>query len=93
MSGLTVWAQAPGIAAPGLQGWAQARAVLGGAQAYTPAEMPKYAPNLLPPNERRRAGLVQNGRPEIATLARRFPADSPRPAFGRAESFFDQGDL
>ena len=58
MSGLTVWAQAPGIAAPGLQGWAQASAVLGGTQAYTPADMPKYAPNLLPPNERRRATSV-----------------------------------
>ncbi len=58
MTALAVYAQPPGVAAPGLQGWAQAQAVLAGAQAYAPAEMPKYAPNLLPPNERRRATAV-----------------------------------
>lgn len=58
MSSLAVWAQAPGVAAPGLQGWRQARAVLSGAEPYAAAEMPKYAPTLLPPNERRRATAV-----------------------------------
>ncbi|MGH8530471.1 MAG: beta-ketoacyl synthase chain length factor [Nevskiales bacterium] len=55
MSRLTVWAEAPGVAAPGLNGWTQGQAVLRGEQAYLGAELPKYAPTLLPPNERRRA--------------------------------------
>ncbi len=58
MSELAVWAESPGVAAPGLPGWAQAQAVLAGRQPYQAAELPKYAPNLLPPNERRRATTV-----------------------------------
>ena len=46
---------AVGIAAPGLQGWAQARPVLAGAQPWLAAPETPYAPQLLPPNERRRA--------------------------------------
>jgi hypothetical protein len=52
---MTVWIESVGIAAPGLIGWSTARDVLNGASAYTPADMPPYAPSLLPPNERRRA--------------------------------------
>ncbi|PTU31388.1 beta-ketoacyl synthase chain length factor [Stenotrophobium rhamnosiphilum] len=44
-----------GIAAPGLAGWSQARAVLRGQQPYVAQELETYQPNLLPPNERRRA--------------------------------------
>ncbi|MES2488617.1 MAG: beta-ketoacyl synthase chain length factor [Pseudomonadota bacterium] len=44
-----------GIAAPGLAGWPQARAVLRGEQAYVAQDLETYQPSLLPPNERRRA--------------------------------------
>jgi hypothetical protein len=50
-----VWLESVGIAAPGLLGWSSAREVLKGSIAYTPADLPAYAPTLLPPNERRRA--------------------------------------
>lgn len=53
-----VWIEGPAVVAPGLLGWAQARAVLRGEACYEPIELPKYAPNLLPPNERRRATNV-----------------------------------
>lgn len=53
MSG--VYVHAVGLAAPGLPNWAEGRRVLRGEQAYAPAELPAYAPALLPPNERRRA--------------------------------------
>ncbi|HVF15636.1 MAG TPA: beta-ketoacyl synthase chain length factor [Steroidobacteraceae bacterium] len=52
---MTVWVESVGIAAPGLIGWSAAREVLKGTAAYVPADMPPYAPSLLPPNERRRA--------------------------------------
>lgn len=44
-----------GLAAPGLANWDQAAPVLRGEAAFTPAELAPYAPQLLPPNERRRA--------------------------------------
>jgi Beta-ketoacyl synthase, N-terminal domain len=50
-----VWIEAVGIAAPGLPSWEAARDVLTGATAYVPNELPPHAPQLLPPNERRRA--------------------------------------
>lgn len=50
-----VFIAAVGMAAPGLNGWPAARAVLRGEQPYQPAEVPAYQPALLPPNERRRA--------------------------------------
>lgn len=50
-----VYIESVGIAAPGLSGWAQARAVLCGEQPYVAQELETYQPNLLPPNERRRA--------------------------------------
>lgn len=50
-----LFVEALGVAAPGLAGWAQARAVLRGEQAYVAQELETYQPNLLPPNERRRA--------------------------------------
>ena len=55
MSTSGVWLEAVGIAAPGLLGWSAAREVLKGTQPYVAAELPPYAPSLLPPNERRRA--------------------------------------
>lgn len=47
--------EAVGLAAPGLSGWEEALPVLRGAREYAAAELPVYQPNLLPPNERRRA--------------------------------------
>lgn len=58
MSRINVWLEAPALVAPGLLGWPQARAVLRGEADYQPVELPKYQPNLLPPNERRRATTV-----------------------------------
>lgn len=55
---LTVHLQAIGLAAPGMNGWPQGRAVLRGEEAFTPEALPRYAPTLLPPNERRRATAV-----------------------------------
>ena len=46
---------AVGLAAPGLESWAQAQPVLRGDAPYQPQELSAYQPNLLPPNERRRA--------------------------------------
>jgi hypothetical protein len=55
MSGPGVWLESVGIAAPGLLGWSAAREVLKGSTPYAHADVPAYAPTLLPPNERRRA--------------------------------------
>jgi hypothetical protein len=55
MSACTAWLDAIGIAAPGLLGWATAKEILRGASTYAAADLPPYAPALLPPNERRRA--------------------------------------
>jgi len=50
-----VWLEAVGIAAPGMASWPAARDILRGAAAYAPTALPPHAPQLLPPNERRRA--------------------------------------
>ena len=55
MSIAPVWLESVGVAAPGLANWETARAVLSGAEQYVPSELPPHAPQLLPPNERRRA--------------------------------------
>lgn len=54
-AGERVWVEAVGITAPGLANWQAAREVLRGESAYAAADMPLPAPQLLPPNERRRA--------------------------------------
>lgn len=49
-----------GFVAPGMDGWAAARAVLRGEAPWVPAALPRFKPALLPANERRRATwLVQ----------------------------------
>jgi len=55
MNASGAWLEAIGIAAPGLLGWSAAKEVLKGATPYVAADLPPYAPALLPPNERRRA--------------------------------------
>jgi hypothetical protein len=58
MTGIVAAIDAVALLGPGLGRWAEARDVLRGAAAYarTPTALP--APALLPPNERRRAGLA-----------------------------------
>lgn len=51
----TLYVEAVGIAGPGLAGWTAAAPVLAGQAPYVPAELAPYSPELLPPNERRRA--------------------------------------
>lgn len=51
----SVWLEAVGMAAPGLPNWQHAQAVLRGEAEYNATELPPHAPQLLPPNERRRA--------------------------------------
>jgi hypothetical protein len=46
-----------GLLGPGLRGWEQGRAVLSGTEAYVPARTVIPASELLPPAERRRAGV------------------------------------
>lgn len=58
MRALQVYINAVGLAAPGLNGWATGQAVLAGKQAFLPEDLPRYAPELLPPNERRRTTAV-----------------------------------
>lgn len=50
-----LYLRAVGLAAPGLPDWARGREVLAGAQPWAAQEEAPYAPQLLPPNERRRA--------------------------------------
>lgn len=52
---LRIALHAVGFAAPGLPDWPSAARVLRGEDAYVAAELPAYAPQRLPPNERRRA--------------------------------------
>lgn len=52
---LTAFIDAIGLAAPGLAGWNESKAVLRGDQAYTPAPLGNYSPAFLPANEARRA--------------------------------------
>lgn len=54
-AGAQVWITAAGLAAPGLNGWTTSLPVLRGEASYRQDELPRYAPGLLPPNERRRA--------------------------------------
>lgn len=54
----TVFIESVGLAAPGLPNWPTGREILRGAQPYRTAEMPRFAPSFLPPNERRRATKV-----------------------------------
>lgn len=54
----SVYIKGIGIAAPGLPGWDASQAILSGKTAYATEPMPKYAPGVLPANERRRATQV-----------------------------------
>ncbi|MDB5969851.1 MAG: hypothetical protein JWQ90_2301 [Hydrocarboniphaga sp.] len=90
--GTAIYVQAIGLAAPGLPNWAEARALLRGERAYVAGELPPYQPQLLPANERRRAGgavrlafraaedAMQNGvfaPKDLATVFASSDADTP----------------
>jgi hypothetical protein len=55
---IRVHVEAVGIAGPGLPGWTASRAVLAGAVPYQPAPFTPPSIALLPPAERRRAGIA-----------------------------------
>jgi hypothetical protein len=54
---MRVYIEGIGLLGPGLRGWQQGRAVLAGLEAYLPARTVIPASELLPPAERRRAGV------------------------------------
>lgn len=54
---IRVHVEGVGLAGPGLPGWDAARAALGGTQRYEPTEIVIPPSTLLPPAERRRAGV------------------------------------
>lgn len=58
MSALRIGVKSIGLAAEGMPNWEESKAILAGQQAYQREELPRYAPTLLPPNERRRATPV-----------------------------------
>jgi hypothetical protein len=71
---LTFHLEAPGVAAPGLDGWAAARSVLLGHRRYLPGPVPDYAPEILPPTARRRGSrstrlAVQAAQESLASSA------------------------
>lgn len=53
-----LYVEGVGCCAPGLDGWAQAQAVLRGQAAYRPTDLPAHASQRLSANERRRAPLA-----------------------------------
>lgn len=77
-----------GLAAPGLPGWAESQAVLRGEAQYEYADMPKYAPQVLPPNERRRATALTRLAFQVAEDATR---DLQRPLSDLAAVFACSG--
>ena len=74
----SIYVQAIGLAAPGLPNWAEARATLRGESAYAATELPPYQPQLLPANERRRAGAAVRLAFRAAEDAMRSGAFAPR---------------
>lgn len=54
---MRVYVEGVGLRGPGLDGWQASRAILAGNAAYVPAPTNMAAGDMLPPNERRRAGV------------------------------------
>jgi len=55
---ITIYVNAVGLSAPGLDGWGRACSVLAGELPYHPRALDRYQPRRLPSNERRRATEV-----------------------------------
>ena len=51
----TLYIESIGIRGPGMDGWRSAKEVLAGQSEFVPERLPRYKPQRLPPNERRRA--------------------------------------
>jgi len=74
------------VCGPGLDGWAEGRAILAGERAYEPRPIQPSVPSILAPNERRRTGAavrlalsVAQQASEMASLRAVFPACLPPP--------------
>jgi hypothetical protein len=88
-----VWLEAVGIAAPGLVGWQAAQDVLRGEVEYAHSELTPHAPQLLPPNERRRATPTVGARHRLCVLRRgpeHHPSHFERTHAGPAPRFTDR---
>jgi Beta-ketoacyl synthase, N-terminal domain len=55
---MRAYVQGVGLVAAGVANWEAARAILAAGNPYVPGALPAMSPDLLPPAERRRAGLV-----------------------------------
>lgn len=75
---------AVGLAGPGLPGWEASRPALLGTDPYVSADLPPYQPQLLPPNERRRATPAVR---QAFRAAEDAVSRSPRPAAELATVF------
>jgi hypothetical protein len=73
-----VFIESVGVAAPGLPDWLATRSALANGQDYVAAEFQRYAPNLLPPNERRRATSICRLAFQVAEEALRGSSISPQ---------------
>ncbi len=79
-----------GIVAPGLVGWEQARPVLGGDDPYQPAPLPRYAPTMLPANERRRTtATIKLALQAAAEATSAEPVRSPAAIFSSSDGDLD----
>lgn len=73
--------EAPAVAAPGLEGWETARAVLLGHRPYLPGPMPDYAPEILPSTARRRSSRSTRLAVRVAQESLACSACSPEDMF------------
>lgn len=80
---------APAIVAPGLVGWEQAAPVLRAEAPYRPEPLPRFSPEMLPANERRRTTATIKLALQAASEAMRGePVNSPAAVFASSD-----GDL
>lgn len=84
---------AVGVLAPGLRGWPESRSVLSGEDAYLFEALPQPAPDILPPNERRRSGVAARLAVAVAQQALRastLPAKACATVFASSDG---DGDI
>lgn len=79
--------------APGLPGWHESRGVLAGEDPYVFESLPQLAPDILPPNERRRSGVATRLAVAVAQQALRastLPAQACATVFASSDG---DGDI
>ncbi len=81
---LRLFLEAPAVAAPGLDGWPQAAAVLNGATPYEGTALARVAPEILPPTERRRSSATT----KLALRVARESRESGSPQDGELATLF-----